>query len=111
MSVPEVTAADAEDLVDEGAFLLDVRNDDEWNAGHAPAAHYVTLSALPDRMGELPTDRQIVVVCRVGGRSARAVEYLTAQGLDAVNLVGGMLAWEALGLPVVTDSGAAGTVI
>jgi rhodanese-related sulfurtransferase len=111
MSVPEVTATEAAALAESGALLLDVRNDDEWTAGHAPGAQYVTLRELPARTGELPTDRKIVAVCRVGGRSAKAVELLAAQGFDAVNLAGGMRAWAADGLPVVTDGGDDGTVI
>jgi rhodanese-related sulfurtransferase len=111
MSVPEVSAADGAALVDQGAFLLDVRNDDEWDAGHAPEASYITLSQLPARVGEVPTDRRVVAVCRVGGRSAKAAEFLIANGIDAVNLAGGMRAWAAEGLPVVTDSGEDGQVI
>lgn len=111
MSVPEVTPNEAAALVDAGALLLDVRNDDEWTAGHAPGAQYLTLPELPARTGELAKDRRIVAVCRVGGRSAKAVELLAAQGFDAVNLAGGMRAWEADGLAVVTDGGDAGTVI
>ncbi len=111
MTVPEVSPAEAAALAERGALLLDVRNDDEWTAGHAPGACYLTLAQLPGRTGELPLDRTIVAVCRVGGRSARAVELLAAQGFDAVNLAGGMRAWAADGLPVVTDGGSAGTVI
>ena len=111
MSVPEVTPSEAAALAEAGALLLDVRNDDEWTAGHAPGAHYLTLRELPARTAELAKDRRIVAVCRVGGRSAKAVELLAAQGFDAVNLAGGMRAWAADGLPVVTDRGDAGTVI
>ena len=102
------TAADA--LVGSGAFLLDVRNDDEWDLGHAPAATLIPLGELGARAGELPTDRRILVVCRSGGRSAQATEALVGAGYDAVNVAGGMQAWLAAGLPVVTDAGAPGTV-
>jgi len=111
MSVPEVSATEGAALVDGGAFLLDVRNDDEWEAGHAPDAHYITLSQLATRVGEVPTDRRVVAECRVGGRSARATELLVAHGIDAVNLAGGMRAWAAEGLPVITQSGTPGAVI
>jgi rhodanese-related sulfurtransferase len=112
MSDPEhidATAADA--AIRAGAFLLDVRNDDEWTAGHAPDAQHLPLSQLAARAGELPTDRRIVVVCRSGGRSARAAAALAAAGYDAVNLAGGMEAWTAVGLPCVDDAGAPGTVL
>lgn len=110
MSIEEIDAGTADGAVGAGAFLLDVRNPDEWDAGHAPAATLVPLGALGDRVAELPTDRRIVVVCRSGARSARATEALVGAGYDAVNLAGGMQAWAALGLPVVTDAGGPGTV-
>lgn len=102
------TAADA--LVGGGAFLLDVRNDDEWALGHAPAATLVPLGELAARADELPTDRRLLVICRSGGRSAQATEALVGAGYDAVNVAGGMQAWLAAGLPVVDDAGAPGTV-
>lgn len=111
MSLPEVTPQEAAALAEQGALLLDVRNDDEWAAGHAPAAQYLTLGELTARVGEVPSDRRIVAICRAGGRSAKAAEYLLGEGRDVVNMVGGMQAWAAAGLPVVTDSGAAGEVI
>jgi rhodanese-related sulfurtransferase len=109
--VPEVDANEAKALVDSGALLLDVREPNEWNAGHAPGAHFVPLGQLPANVDDLPRDRRIVAVCRVGGRSARATEFLIAAGIDAVNLAGGMRAWAAAGLTVETDDGGAGTVI
>ena len=111
MTIPEISVHDAAAQVEAGAFLLDVRNDDEWTAGHAPGAHYVTLQQVPTRAGEVPTDRAVMVVCRAGGRSAQATEWLVANGVDAHNVLGGMQAWAAAGLPVVTDAGGPGTVI
>ena len=67
--------------VDDDAFLLDVRDPDEWEAGHAPEAVHVPMMELPARMDEVPDDRDVVVVCRVGSRSAQVVAYLQAQGL------------------------------
>jgi rhodanese-related sulfurtransferase len=106
--VPTVTVSDVTD----GAFLLDVRDPDEWEAGHAPEATHVPMMELPDRVGELPDDRDIVVVCRVGSRSAQVVAYLMAHGRNRVaNLDGGMFAWHAAGRPVVSTDGAAGYVL
>jgi rhodanese-related sulfurtransferase len=85
------------------AFLLDVREDDEWQAGRIDGAVHVPLMTLPERLDDLPRDRQIVVVCRVGGRSAQATGYLLQQGWDAINLGGGMAAWEAAGRPMTAD--------
>jgi len=111
MTVPEVTADEGAQLVRDGALLLDVRNDNEWAAGHAPDAIYVTLSQVPAHIGDLPHDRRIVAICRSGARSAKATEYLVAHGYDTVNLGGGMRAWVAAGLPVITDAGTPGEVI
>lgn len=84
--------------------LLDVREDDEWRAGHAPGALHVPLQEVPARLAELP-DAPLAVVCRAGVRSAQAVAWLSAHGVDAVNVAGGMQAWEAAGRELVSDSG------
>jgi rhodanese-related sulfurtransferase len=99
--LPEVSAAEAAALVDEGALLLDVREDDEWQAGHAPQATHMAMSRLNTEHGQLPAGRRIVCVCHVGARSAIVAEALRNAGWDAVNLAGGMDAWAAAGLPVV----------
>ena len=95
----------------EHVVLLDVRNADEWAAGHAPSARWVPLPELESVRFQLPMNRRIVCVCRSGHRSARATADLVQMGFDAVNMVGGMKAWAAQGLPVVQDDGAPGTVI
>jgi rhodanese-related sulfurtransferase len=100
-SGPEVSAVDAAALVENGALLLDVREDDEWRAGHAPQAEHLAMSRLRHDYERLPTDRQIVCVCHVGARSAVVAEALRGAGWDAVNLAGGMDAWQRAGLPVV----------
>jgi rhodanese-related sulfurtransferase len=97
-------------MVRDGAFLLDVRQPHEWDAGHAPDATLLPLSELATRIDEIPANQPIVVICRSGGRSTKAAEALTAAGYQAVNLAGGMQAWEAEGLPCVTDDGNPGTV-
>jgi rhodanese-related sulfurtransferase len=111
VTVPEVSADEAVELVLDGALLLDVRNDDEWQAGHAPDAVFLPMGSVPDRLAELPRERQIVAICRTGSRSERVTEYLVAHGFDAVNVFGGMRAWEASGHEVVTDAGRPGAVI
>src|SRR4051795_923966 len=111
VEVPDVTVEDAAGLVEGGALLLDVREPDEWQAGHAPGAGHIPLGELGWRVEGLPNDRSIVCVCRVGGRSARATEALRGAGYEVVNLAGGMRAWAAAGQPVVTDDGSAGSVI
>jgi len=92
--------------VTDGAYLLDVREPDEWAAGHAPGAHHVPMMEIPARMAEVPTDVEVVVVCRSGGRSGQVVSYLMGNGWDNVrNLDGGMQVWAASGRDVVSESG------
>ena len=107
MTVPSVPAAE----VPADAALLDVREADEWAAGHAPGARHLPMSQLTERIGELPDDDPLYVVCRSGGRSARVVQYLAAQGHPAVNVDGGMQAWAAGGRPVEADGGATPEIV
>jgi rhodanese-related sulfurtransferase len=108
--IPEVSAVDAESGQAQHV-LLDVRNADEWEAGHAPSAQWVPLPDLESVRFTLPMNRRIVCVCRSGARSARATEALQGWGFDAANMVGGMQAWAESGLPVVRTDGTAGEVI
>lgn len=85
------------------AYLIDVREHDEWQAGHAPEAVHVPMSALPARLPDVPVGQPLAVVCRVGSRSARVTGWLRSQGYDAVNVAGGMMAWVAAGRPLTTD--------
>ncbi|MFE7976970.1 rhodanese-like domain-containing protein [Streptomyces shenzhenensis] len=109
--MPAVGVADVED----GVFLLDVREDDEWQAGHAEGALHIPISEFVARYGELteaaPQDGRVHVICRSGGRSAQVTMYLVQQGVDAVNVDGGMQVWQAAGRPVVTDEGSPGHVL
>lgn len=108
-SVPEVPADRAAAMTTDGdAVLLDVREDEEWDAGHAPHAVHAPLSSL--ELADVPTDRPIVAVCRSGSRSGHLTEMLAPRGFDIVNLTGGMVAWAAAGLPVVRDDGSPGDV-
>lgn len=99
--VPEVSAEEAVSLVEAGALLLDVREQEEWDAGHPPDAVHLPMSRIAQEYQALPTDRRIVCVCHVGARSAAVADALRGAGWDAVNLAGGMVAWERAGLPVV----------
>lgn len=98
-----VDVAKAVELLEGGALLLDVREDDEWEAGHAAHARHIPLSSVPDHVDELPRERVILCVCRSGGRSARAAEFLAEQGFQVANLLGGMTAWHAAGEEMVAD--------
>lgn len=104
--VPEVTAS----VVPIDAYVLDVREPEEWTAGHAPDAVHIPLGDLPGRVEDVPAGRDIYVVCRSGGRSAQATAFLNAQGRSASNVGGGMQAWAAAGRPMVSEGGRPPTV-
>lgn len=108
MQTGDVTVTEALALIADGALLLDVREQDEWDAGHAPGATLLPMSELNARAGELPQDRQIVCVCHLGGRSAMVTQALNRAGWQVVNLLGGMQAWQQAGHPVVDAAGAPG---
>lgn len=110
MTTPENAEIQLDRLPADGV-LLDVREDDEWTAGHAPDAVHIPMTELAARLDELPDAAPLYVVCRSGGRSARVAEYLNANCWDAVNVIGGMSAWEQSGRPLVAETAAAPTVI
>jgi molybdopterin-guanine dinucleotide biosynthesis protein A len=99
--VPEVDVATLVRVLEGGAPLVDVRTEDEYVGGHVPGAVLVPLHELGDRHGELPGDRDVYVICHVGGRSAAAVAALNSAGHRTINVAGGTAAWLEAGLPVV----------
>jgi rhodanese-related sulfurtransferase len=101
--IVEVEVAGVPEELPEALTVLDVREGYEWDAGHIKASLHIPLMEVPARMVELPPDNQVLVVCRVGSRSAYAAAYLQAQGVDAVNLAGGLVAWQRAGRPLVSD--------
>ena len=113
MSDGEASEARIDDVptaFDESVVLLDVREDDEWQRGHAPGAQHIPMGDVPARMAEIDPDAALFVVCHAGGRSLRVAQYLARNGYEPTNVAGGMLAWAGAGRPVVTDDGSAGTV-
>ena len=110
MTGPAVPAVSVADLPTDAA-LLDVRESDEWAAGHAPNAQHLPMSELTGRIAELPDAEPLYVVCRSGGRSARVVAFLAGQGYPAVNVDGGMQSWAAQGRDVVAEGGSAPQII
>jgi rhodanese-related sulfurtransferase len=109
--IAEVDVSGAAAVAEAGGMLLDVREPEEWEAGHAPGARHIPLGQLPDQMGDLAADAPIVVICRSGGRSALATEWLAGAGFDAANVVGGMQEWAQAGMAVETDDGGPGRVV
>lgn len=92
-------------LMDDGAVLLDVRTFEEWAAGRASGAVHIPLFELPERLDELVGAPAVVCVCHTGVRSRRAALFLLENGVNAVNLEGGMDAWVAAGAPVEAGPG------
>lgn len=90
--------------VPEGAHLIDVREQSEWDAGHAPAAQHLPASSLLENLEQLPEDdAALYIVCRTGGRSFQVSQWLNANGFEAINVGGGMDQWFESGLPIVAD--------
>ena len=83
---------------EEQAIILDVRTREEWKTGHAPGAMHISLQSLTGRAAKLEGS-QVLAICRSGSRSGRAAGYLRSQGIDALNVRGGMNAWNRAGLP------------
>jgi len=113
----EVSREEARKLIDEGAQLVDVRADHEWDAGHIAGAIHVALPELPNRIGELDRDRPVVVYCRGGSRSSMATAALTDAGYEAAKLSEGIVGWSGEDLPLepeggyVADSGEASAIL
>jgi rhodanese-related sulfurtransferase len=100
-----VSREEAQRLVEEGAQLIDVRADHEWEAGRIPGARHVPLPELDRRTGEIERDRPVVLYCRGGNRSTMAAEVLAASGYDASKLTGGIVGWEEADLPLEPEGG------
>jgi rhodanese-related sulfurtransferase len=100
-SARQVTAAEAIALAAAGTMLIDVREQWEWDRGHAPQAALTPMSSFADYVPELPTDADILVICHSGARSSTVVAALVEGGYAAVDVLGGMTAWQHAGGPVV----------
>jgi len=101
LDVPTITVDELAERVAERP-LFDVRQPEEYVEAHVPGARLVPLAEVPDRVEELSGQGTVLVICKSGGRSQRAVEHLLAVGVDAVNVAGGTSAWIESGRPVVT---------
>ncbi len=100
-SAGNVDVAEARRRQQTGALLVDVREPSEWRDGHAPDARHIPLGSLQGRLGEIPRDRDVLLICRSGNRSGAAQRLLRQQGYEQVfNVSGGMGAWQRAGLPV-----------
>ena len=110
MGVQQVDVSDVPTTFDQSVVLLDVREHDEWQRGHAAGAQHIPMGEVPARISEIDPDAKLFVVCHLGGRSLRVAQYLAQNGYAPINVGGGMQAWADAGRPVVTDTGGVGTV-
>jgi rhodanese-related sulfurtransferase len=116
-SPKEISRAEAREMLDGGAQLVDVRADHEWEAGHLPGAVHIPLAELPARSEEIDKDRPVILYCRGGNRSTMAATALAEAGYDAAKLAEGAVGWEEEGLEFepeggyVAESGEAAAII
>lgn len=103
MAVAEMSVDELAERLDAGVVrLIDVREMDEYTSGHVPGATLVVLATVPDNVDAFRGDGPAVVICRSGARSMSACEFLMAQGIEATNVIGGTMAWQMSGRPVIT---------
>lgn len=110
LAVAQAEVADVPVRFGPEAVLLDVREDDEWQRGHAAGALHIPMGEVPARLAEIGADGELYVICHAGGRSRRVAQYLQQNGYRPVNVNGGMQAWADAGRPVITDGGGPGSV-
>jgi rhodanese-related sulfurtransferase len=101
----EVSREQAKKLIEEGAQLVDVRADHEWEAGRIPGATHLPLAELAQRTGEIDKERPVVLYCRGGNRSTMATAALADAGYDASKLEEGIVGWSEAGLPLAPEGG------
>ena len=100
--IAEISVKELEKLIAAGSLLIDVREADEFAAGHVPTAISIPLSTVQDRVDEFRHQGTVYVICQVGGRSMRACQYLADFDIEnLVNIAGGTTGWIALGNDVV----------
>lgn len=101
----EISVVEAAKLRDQGAFILDVREQSEWDQFHIPGAMLIPLGSLPDQLAKIPRDKTVIVVCRTGRRSAEGRDILLKAGYEKVtSMAGGVTEWQSKGLPIETGN-------
>ncbi len=108
--VPSVSAAQAREQIKSGAKLVDVRENNEWTAGHAPQAVHMPLASLESKATRLSKNKPVLVICRSGNRSRTGAKKLRALGYDAFSVSGGMRAWESAGGAILDRKGRPGRI-
>ena len=100
--ITEISVDELASLLDSGAPVIDVRMPDEYEEAHVAGAVLVPLPELPERLGQIPDESRSYIICKMGGRSMKACEFLATQGYDVVNVAGGTQAWIESGRPIVS---------
>jgi rhodanese-related sulfurtransferase len=100
----EITVSDLALELETNAWVLDVREDDEFADGHVPNVHHIPLGQLPDKFHLIPKEEKIFVICRSGARSQSGADYLIGQGYDAISVAGGTMGWISSGRDVSFDA-------
>jgi rhodanese-related sulfurtransferase len=103
--MPEVSPRQAQQLIESGAQLVDVRTDDEYAAGHIPGALHIPLADVRSEAAGLDREKPLVVYCRSGERSGMAADAFAASGWDAHSIEGGLVQWADEGLPLEPEDG------
>ena len=103
--MPEVSATEAQQLIDAGAGLVDVRTEVEFDAGHIPGARHIPMSDLQREAEGLDREKGLVIYCRSGNRSGPAADAFAASGWDAHSIEGGLIAWDEAGLGLEPNGG------
>ena len=104
MDVPEISVNELAQKLLDGAFLIDVRELDEWIAERVPEVPLIPLGEITDRLMEFPKEGEVFIICRSGARSAAACQFLRSNDVNAINVAGGTLAWVASGQDVASGS-------
>lgn len=110
-SIPNIDVQTALEQQNNGVVLLDVREKDEFEAGHAENAISIPLSELKERVNELDQSQKMNIICKSGGRSGQAVAALNQLGFNTKNVAGGSMAWFENGLPFISENGTEPEVI
>ncbi len=102
MTIPEVTVDELAPIIEAGGRVIDVREPNEFDAARVPGARLIPLATVPQNIAAFHGEGTTYLICRSGGRSMQACEFLAAQGADVANVAGGTLAWIASGRDVVS---------
>ena len=111
IEVPTIEVAQVPDPIPAGVTVIDVREPVEWHHGRIDGAVHIPITEIPVRAEELPVDQQLLVVCKVGSRSAQVTAFLREKGFEAINLAGGMIDWAEAGRAMVGDGDGAPLVV